>query len=1175
MFIFRHIHTIVLTAFVVWPQINSFDLSFLFSLCRRDNGGDHLDLDPSEELHALICNALNASASEGDECNHRMKVVLPHDMGLSLQSNLTKVDTVRFLKVGEMYYEYQPAPCVELSFYNDGKKVSFGSQATYSRCANPHAAAAGGACCKDHPLKMDRAFPTCEYTGERITFDHLIERCEAQDRKVPCDFDKISQNGCGSCCNVQHLLWTPQECSILAKVNDGGQVSIVHRPNEAFDVDDKYSPDAKNFFSVSWEQGTHPSPNNGCGDGVCTITGDGSCLCETREVSQPVLSDFNAIVQMNLSDLRSLFHIGSFDPASHDAGTFLGPKAIATKDGREVLIWSSAERPGSIQDAVVALPGPAGTKHYRNRESSVQIIDAVGHSKYSFRNPPSFGEDIHDAAHETEALLDHLFFHSNTAPFISHRLIQRLGSSNPSPGYIERVATAFTTGSATFDGIQFGSKQYGCLKATVAAIFLDRELRSEVLDADPSAGSLREPLLRLVHFMRSMEFKPKTSNAGKLVLLDLEEEIGEMPYGHPSVFSFFLPDYKSPGPIASAGLVSPEATLLTQPYVTGLVKGLISLIKYGMVKCEGGFGHGPKSCRSKLLAEGSYEGSEGQLHYSPRIDDLQSLVEELNLLLAGGRLGQNDQKMISDALAREQDKARRKDSAYLVRLAQQLIVTTPAFHTSALVGQELDMSPHDRALMSTETKSTGFLRSYHQREGNSDVRRVQNQDPLDSNLDTGNRGYKAIIYLLLIGGNDGYNMFVPLSDCQDRNLYDEYVKVRGKIALDKDELLPIDVGTGQPCSTFGIHSSFPLLAKMFNESEASIVANSGLLFEPSNAGNFSAIHQSTRLFAHDTQRRDTMMANPQGDAFSTGMLGRAVDVLTNYGFSTSSVALDNNADVLNPAPFSKSNGVEFINARKPTKFYENPSSSSLENLVLQLNTGKSSLGSGMYGQSFSDMLTKAQKSTDYFYDVLNRYESAPVEGKNNDIEEEPVPSTSLGAKLDVVKKLIWARNERKVERDVFFVTLSGFDHHKELLPRQKEKLDEINSALKGFITSMKVSGVWDNIVVASASDFGRTLTANSNAGSDHSWASHHFIAGGSVKGGQVFGHYPQTLELDGDIILDRGRVIPTMANEAYWNGILEWFGVQDSELDRVLPNRKSTAKLFSERDMFDNHNGVE
>ena len=155
------------------------------------------------------------------------------------------------------------------------------------------------------------------------------------------------------------------------------------------------------------------------------------------------------------------------------------------------------------------------------------------------------------------------------------------------------------------------------------------------------------------------------------------------------------------------------------------------------------------------------------------------------------------------------------------------------------------------------------------------------------------------------------------------------------------------------------------------------------------------------------------------------------------------------------------------------------------------------------------------------------------------------------------------------------MTLDGFDMHKELLPRQEAKLDEINSALKGFITSMKASGVWENIVIASSSDFGRTLTANSNAGSDHSWASHHFIAGGSVKGGQVFGHYPRTLEPDGDIILNRGRVVPTTANEAYWNGILEWFGVNDSELDHVLPNRKHTTKLFSERDMFDNQNEME
>ena len=1138
---------------------------------RLYNGGDHLDLDPSEQLHAIICNA-NASKV----CNHRIKVVLRHDLDLSLQSNLTKIDTVRFIKVGDMYYEYQPPPCVELAFYNGGKKISFGSQASYSRCANPESAAAGGACCKDNILKMYKAVPTCEYTGERITYDHLVDRCDAKGRNVPCDFEKISRNGCGTCCNVQHLLWTPQKCSVLAKVNDGGQISIVHQPHEAVDIDDKYSLEARNFFSVSWKGDVFPSSKSGCGNGICAMTSDGSCLCETNEDSKPVLSDLNAITQMDLLQLKSSFHIGSFDPAWYDVGAFLDPEIIATRDGHEVLVWRpdpSSTRRRFVEDAIVALPSRAGTKYYRNRESTVQVVDAFGRVKYSFRNPPSFGEDIRDAAYETEALLDHLFFHDNTAPFISHRLIQRLGASNPSPGYIERVATAFTTGLATSDGIQFGSGRYGCLKATVAAIFLDRELRSTVLDADPSAGSLREPLVRFVHFMRSMEFKSERSSAGKLVLLDLEEEIGEMAYGHPSVFSFFLPDYKPPGPMASAGLVSPEATLLTQPYVVGLVRGLVSLIKYGMVQCEGGFGYGPKSSTCLELVEGKYEGSEGRLHYTPPDDDLQSIVNGLDLLLTGGRLSHKNRRVIADALLWERDMAGRNDLAHLVRLAQQLIVTTPAFHTSTLVDQGLNIPSYSGE---AATKSSGLLRKYQQIGGNSGALRAHNPTPLTPTPGFNGREYKAVVYLLLIGGNDGYNMFVPLSDCRGKDLYNEYVNVRGKIALDRDlDLLPISVGDRQPCSTFGIHSSFPLLAKMFNQSEAAIIANSGLLFEPSNAGNYSEIHQTTRLFAHDAQRRDTMMANPKGDAFNTGMLGRAVDALTDYGYSTSSVALDNNADVLNPTPF-KSNGVEFINARKPTRFYENPSSPLLENLVLQLNNNSSpSLGSGMHGQSFSDMLTKAQKSTDFFYDILSRYESAPTENEKSDIEEEPVPSTSLGAKLDVVKKLIWARKERNVERDVFFVTLDGFDMHKELLPRQEEKLKEINSALLGFITAMKASGVWDNVVIVSSSDFGRTLTANSNAGSDHSWASHHFIAGGSVKGGQVFGHYPRTLEPDGNIILNRGRVIPTTANEAYWNGILKWFGVKDSELDNVLPNRKHTSSLFTEEEMFDGNSGKE
>ena len=78
---------------------------------------------------------------------------------------------------------------------------------------------------------------------------------------------------------------------------------------------------------------------------------------------------------------------------------------------------------------------------------------------------------IRDAQYETDAVLDHYFYHDNTAPFIARRLIHRLVLSNPSPRYIKSVATAFRTGRYLYE---FGTGEYGDLASTVAAIYLDR-----------------------------------------------------------------------------------------------------------------------------------------------------------------------------------------------------------------------------------------------------------------------------------------------------------------------------------------------------------------------------------------------------------------------------------------------------------------------------------------------------------------------------------------------------------------------------------------------------------------------------------------------------------------------------------------------------------------------------
>jgi uncharacterized protein (DUF1800 family) len=118
---------------------------------------------------------------------------------------------------------------------------------------------------------------------------------------------------------------------------------------------------------------------------------------------------------------------------------------------------------------------------------------------------------------------------------------------------------------------------YGDLAATTAAIILDRESRSVVLDADPSQGSLREPLLKVIAVMRNLEFKI-ASSSDFIILQDLERKIGQMAHDIPSVFSFFLPHY-SPPSLLQTSLVSPESMLLT--HSTGLMNGMISLIKFG------------------------------------------------------------------------------------------------------------------------------------------------------------------------------------------------------------------------------------------------------------------------------------------------------------------------------------------------------------------------------------------------------------------------------------------------------------------------------------------------------------------------------------------------------------------------------------------------------------------
>jgi uncharacterized protein (DUF1800 family) len=185
--------------------------------------------------------------------------------------------------------------------------------------------------------------------------------------------------------------------------------------------------------------------------------------------------------------------------------------------------------------------------------SDRDILPMRGYPLHHETGPKSFLGTTVTASTPEESLkaaLDHLFAHPNVGPFFGKLMIQRLVTSNPSPGYVSRVAAAFNNN---------GQGVRGDMKAVVYAVLMDPEARDEAQAATPGAGKLREPVLRVTAWLRAVEAK---STTGRFLMGQTDDpaaSIGRTPIRAPSVFGFFRPGYLPPDTsIAQATLVAPE-----------------------------------------------------------------------------------------------------------------------------------------------------------------------------------------------------------------------------------------------------------------------------------------------------------------------------------------------------------------------------------------------------------------------------------------------------------------------------------------------------------------------------------------------------------------------------------------------------------------------------------------
>jgi uncharacterized protein (DUF1800 family) len=176
------------------------------------------------------------------------------------------------------------------------------------------------------------------------------------------------------------------------------------------------------------------------------------------------------------------------------------------------------------------------------------------------------------ARQDMKLALDAIFNHPNVGPFVGRQLIQRFVTSNPSPAYIARVGAAFNDN---------GRGVRGDLKAVVQAVLLDPEARDLAKTAEPGWGKQREPVIRFANFLRGFN-AASPSGRNRIWYLDSADEgLNQSPLLAPSVFNFFSPNYRQPGPLAAANLVAPEFQITTETSMVGGLNFFALLLRRG------------------------------------------------------------------------------------------------------------------------------------------------------------------------------------------------------------------------------------------------------------------------------------------------------------------------------------------------------------------------------------------------------------------------------------------------------------------------------------------------------------------------------------------------------------------------------------------------------------------
>ncbi len=416
-------------------------------------------------------------------------------------------------------------------------------------------------------------------------------------------------------------------------------------------------------------------------------------------------------------------------------------------------------------------------------------------------------------------------------------------------------------------------------------------------------------------------------------------------------------------------------------------------------------------------------------------------------------------------------------------------------------------------------------------------------------------GAKSMVCLFLFGGADSFNMFVPIGNSE----YDEYRTTRNDLAVAETDLLEVnDAQQGG----FGFHRLLDSFQSMYSAGDLAVVSNVGPLLGPTaqaDVGNLARLPES--LFAHNTQQK--LWQNAAGSISGSGAFGwggamgvqlapcnasaSVPAMMSSSGANTWQTSRDGNYIALSPnADIQRMYGYDPGIATWIPEASRLATSNRLQQLLeLAAAEGQPSLLKEAAGilQSSKNVSQQLEETFDNF----------------TQLDWQPDFSNKLERQLHLVTRLIEARESLGMDRQLFFVSMGGWDTHSNQNERLPLLMNELNRAVGNFRSALTALNINDSVTTFTASDFGRTLTSNGN-GTDHGWGGHNFVFGGAVSGGQVYGTMPSYAKVGNpDDAVDAngefaGRIIPRQSVGQYGATLARWMGVEEAAMGGIFPD---------------------